>query len=138
MAGPGAHHSVRMQSGCQSLFAKIRFTSLEITFAKLFLHVSGDDERVAKVTLADRRSSRGGGAKVDLTPVALCEEFSAKYVTFILSNDDSVGLNPTRTNALKVLMRASCNQSYLPCVFLNIFFSRSVHFFEDKVRATTN
>ena len=69
---------------------KIRFTLLEIAFAKLFLHVSGDDEcvgkqRVARVTIADHGSSHSEGAKVDLTtPVALYKELSAKYVTYYL------------------------------------------------------
>ena len=111
---------MRVQS--KITFAKLFL--LEITFAELFLHLSEDDERVgerhvAKVTSADRGSSSGGGAEVDLTsPVALCEEFS---------------VNQTRTNALEVLIRASRDRSYLPCMFLLlIFFGRSVHFFEDK------
>ena len=67
--------------------SKITFAErflLEITFAELSLHLSEDDERVgerhvAKVTSADRGSSSGGGAEVDLTaPITLCEEFSAK------------------------------------------------------------
>ena len=47
-------------------------------------------------------------------PVTLLEEFSAKYVTFILSTDDSVGLNLTCTKALKVLMCAIRDRSHLP------------------------
>ena len=59
-----------VQSGCRILLTKIRFTSLEITFAGLYL--SEDDERVgerrvAKVTIADRGSSSGGGDDGDLT-----------------------------------------------------------------------
>ena len=71
-ARPRTHLSVCVQSGCRIHLTKIRFTSLEITFAELFLYLSEDDERVderrvAKVTIADRGSSSGGGADVDLT-----------------------------------------------------------------------
>ena len=118
MAGPGTHLSVRVQSGYRIILTKIRYASLEIMFAELhvFLHLSEDDEHVGKRCVHgqgnDRGSSGGGGAQVDLTAsVALCEEFSAKYVTFILSDDDSVGLNPTRTNTLEVLMLASRDRS---------------------------
>ena len=81
---PGTHLSGRVRS-------KITFAELfllEITFAELYLHLSEDNERVGerhvtKVTSADRRSSSGGGTDVYLTaPVALCEEFIAKYVGF--------------------------------------------------------
>ena len=101
--------------------SSLKYASLhwKKTFAELFLYLSEDDERVdelrvAKVTIADRGSSSGGGADVDLTvpPVALCEEFSAEYV----------GLNPTRTNVLEVLMRASRDRSYLLCMFFIILF----------------
>ena len=86
--------TLHMQGGFQILFTKIRFTSLEITLAKLFLCLSGDDEcvgewRVVKVMVADRRSSSGGVTGVDLTaPVTLCEEFSAKYsVSYIVKSN---------------------------------------------------
>ena len=51
-------------------------------FAELFLYLSEDDERVdegrvAKVTIADRGSSSGGGADMDLTaPPSLCARSS--------------------------------------------------------------
>ncbi len=73
--------------------------------------------RALKVTIADR-SSNGGGTEVDLTaPVTLCEEFNAKYVTFFLSEDDSVTASSamnSRPNAFQVLMRASQDRSHLP------------------------
>ena len=74
---------------------------------EVFLHLSEEHERVAKVMIVDCESSSSRGAKMDLTaPIALCVEFSAKYVTFFLSDDDfgmsnSVGLNLTCTNAWK-------------------------------------
>ena len=78
---------MRVQSGCRILLTNICFTSLEITFAELFRHLSEDDEhvddehvddrRVAKVTIVDRGSSKGGGAEVDLTaPPSLCARSS--------------------------------------------------------------
>ena len=91
MAGPGTHLSVHVQNGGRPLLTKIRLTSLEITFGfvGLFLYLNEEDEHVgqrcvAKVTIADRGSSSGGGAEVDLTtPVTLCEEFSAKITCII-------------------------------------------------------
>ena len=60
-----------VQSGYRILLTKYAFTSLEITFAELFLYLSDlfseddervDERRVAKVTIADRGPSSGGGA----------------------------------------------------------------------------
>ena len=79
-----------------------------------------DERRVVKVTIADLGSRSGRGTEMDQTaPFVLLVEFIANYVTFLLSDNDprmynSVGLNPTRTNALQVLMRASRDQSHLP------------------------
>ena len=56
--------------------------SLEITFAELFLYLSEDndrvdEQRVAKVTIADHGSSSSGGADVILTvPLLLCARSS--------------------------------------------------------------
>ena len=95
---------------------------IHVTFAELFLHLSEDDkcvgeQSVAKVTSADRGSSSGGGAEVDLTaPVALYEEFSAKYV----------GLNQTRI-ACKSRLKLP------PLYVFNYFFQSVGPLFEDKV-----
>ena len=72
---------------------------------------------VYKVTIADRPGN-GGGTEVDLTaPVMLCDEFNAKYVTFFLSNDESVTATPAfnhHPNAFQVLMHANRGRSHLP------------------------
>ena len=71
---------------------------------------------IYKVTIADR-SGNGGGTEVDLSaPVSLCEEFNAKYVTF-LSSDESAAAAPAlnhRPNAFQVLMHASRDRRHLP------------------------
>ena len=71
-----------------------------------------------KVTITDRPSN-GGGTDMDLTArVMLCDEFNAKYVTF-LSNDESVTATPPfnhHPNVFQVLMHASWDRSHLPSI----------------------
>ena len=82
IAGPDTYLLLSVQGGCQILLTKICFTSLEMTFAELFLHLSEDDKcvgesHVAEVTSTDRGSGSSGGAEVDLTAsIALCKKFS--------------------------------------------------------------
>jgi len=86
-SGPGVHLSVRVQSGPHCLLAKIFFTPLDITFGDLFLRVSqdhriGEQSTINKVIMSDQ--PRNGGVEVELgAPVALCVEFSSKYVTCV-------------------------------------------------------
>ena len=96
------------------------FTPLDITFSDLFLHVSqdhriGEQSTVNKVIMSDQ--PRNGGVEVELgAPVALCVEFSSKYVIFFVSeNSTSTPLvQPAKVDAFRLLMSASTERSHLP------------------------
>ena len=65
---------------------KMFFTPLDVTFGDLFLRVSqdhriGEQSTINKVIMPDQ--PRNGSVEVELgAPVALCVEFSSKYVTY--------------------------------------------------------
>ena len=115
-SGPGVHLSVRVQSGPHCLLTKIFFTPLDITFGDLFLrmlqdHHIGEQSTVNKVIMSDQ--PRNGGVEVELgAPVALCVEFSSKYVTFFVSeNSTSTPLvQPAKVDVFRLLMSALCRQ----------------------------
>ena len=115
-SGPGVHLSIRVQSGPHCLLTKIFFTLLDITFGDLFLrmlqdHRIGEQSTVNKVIMSDQ--PRNGGVEVELgAPVALCVEFSSKYVTFFVSeNSTSTPLvQPANVDVFRLLMSALCRQ----------------------------
>ena len=103
---PGIHLSIRVQSGPHCLLSKIFFTPLCVSFAGLFLRVCERDSRVSeqhvleKALISDK--SGNGGMEVDSgSPVSLCEEFNAKYVTFFVSmgNSSACEVQPAQQNA---------------------------------------
>ena len=119
-SGPGVHLSVRVQSGPHCLLTKSLLTPLDITFGDLFLRVSqdhriGEQSTINKVIMSDQPWN--GSVEVELrAPVALCVEFSSKYMTFFVSeNSTSTPLvQPAKVDAFRLLMSAGTERSHLP------------------------
>ena len=113
LSAPSIHLSIRVQSGPHCLLSKIFFSPLCESFAGLFLRVSEQDSRVSeqhvleKVIISDK--SGNGGMEVDSgSPNYLCEEFNAKYVTFVcMVNPSACEVQPAQKNAFQVLMNAT-------------------------------
>ena len=68
-----------------------------------------------KVIISDK--SGNGGMEVDSgSPISLCEEFNAKYVTFFvcMGNPSACEVQPAQKNAFQVLMNATKARNHLP------------------------
>ena len=115
---PSAHLSVRVQSGPHCLLSKIFFAPVNISFAGLFLRVSEQDSRVSEQHVLERViiSDKPGNSGMEVepgSPISLCEEFNAKYVTFYVSKGGAT-VQSAQRNAFHVLMSATKDRNHLP------------------------
>ena len=118
-SGPSVHLAVCIRSGPRCLVSKIFYTSLDITFLRLYLNVAEQDTRVneqdaiERILIADRPGVNTGTEVDPGSPVSLCEEFNAKYVTFFVCSSDT-STQPAQNDAFQVLMSASKERDHLP------------------------